>query len=50
MAKTTGKVIINLEVTPKEREYIRYLAGLHGLPMATYVRMRAMVPIEVDAT
>jgi hypothetical protein len=46
MAKTKGKVIMNFEVTPKEREYIKYLAKLHGLKTATYVRMRAMTPID----
>lgn len=46
MAITKGKVLLNIEVTPKEREYIRHVAKLHGLSMATYVRMRAMHPIE----
>lgn len=48
MTTTKGKVLINLEVTPKERKYIKHIADLHGLPMATYVRMRAMTPIEVE--
>ena len=46
MPVTQGKVLINIEVTPKEREYIKYVARLHNLPMATYVRMQAMQPIE----
>lgn len=41
-----GKVLINFQVTPKQRDYIRYLAKLHGLTMADYVRMQAMNPIE----
>lgn len=48
MSITKGKVLINFEATHKEREYIRYVAKLHGLSMATYVRMKAMQPIEVE--
>lgn len=37
---------MTFETTEHEREYIKHLARLHGLPTATYVRMRAMCPID----
>lgn len=44
--KTKGKVYMTLEMSLKEREYIKYVAGLHGLSAAAYTRMRALQPIE----
>lgn len=41
-----GKVLVNFQVTPKQREYIRRMAKLCGLTMADYCRMQAMNPIE----
>lgn len=46
MAKTRGKVLNTFESTPDEQRRIKHYARLHGLPVATYVRMRALTPID----
>lgn len=40
--KTRGKVQINFEVTPAEREQIRQNAAWMELPVATYIRRAAL--------
>lgn len=47
MARAKGKVLVNVEMWPEDRERIRDYAGKHGLTMADYVRMRTLNPIEV---
>lgn len=46
MGVKNRKVLLAVEMTFEQREYIKHLARLHGLSMAEYVRMRAMSPID----
>ena len=51
MSITRGKVLVNFEVWPHEREQIKEYAALHGLKMADYCRMRTLSdPIERETT
>ena len=42
MTRTNGKVLINFEVTPEQRDRIRENAAWLGLPVATFVRRAAL--------
>lgn len=42
MTRTNGKVLINFEVTPEQRDRIRENAAWMGLPVAAFVRRASL--------
>lgn len=44
--RNNDRVLMAVEMTRSQRDYVKGMAKIHGLSMAEYVRMRTMEPIE----